>query len=187
MEAKNVIHFSSPPEFREWLKANHSDLDELWVGYWKKATGKESVTWPETVDEALCFGWIDGIRRRLSDEAYAIRFTPRRPGSSWSLRNLERYRALERLGMIFPAGRAAFERRIEGKRGSYSYEKEKTTVLSDPFLNRLKADEAAWTDWQARPPSCRKKVIHWVMSWKQEKTRERRLAKLIDDLRDGRA
>ena len=86
MEPKNVQHFSTPSDFRRWLERNHTDGGELWVGYWKKGTGKESVTWPETVDEALCFGWIDGIRQRLSDEAYAIRFTPRRRGSTWSQR-----------------------------------------------------------------------------------------------------
>jgi uncharacterized protein YdeI (YjbR/CyaY-like superfamily) len=187
MEPRNVQHFSSPSDFREWLEENHSTGNELWVGYWKKGTGRKSVTWPQTVDEALCFGWIDGIRRRLSDKAYAIRFTPRRTGSTWSRRNLERYKELMGLGQIRPAGEEAYARRVEEKAAVYSYEADLPTALPEPFLNQMAADEAAWAEWQRRPPSYRKKVTHWVVSAKQESTRERRLKKLIDDLASGRA
>jgi len=187
MEPHDVRHFSSPAEFREWLEANHSRRDELWVGYWKKGTGKESVSWAETVDEALCFGWIDGVRRRLSEKAYAIRFTPRRPGSTWSRRNVERYGELKVLSQIRPAGEAAFGRRVEERTAVYPYEKDRPAKLPEPFLQRIEAEEAAWLEWLGRPPSYRKKVSYWVMSAKQETTRERRLKKLIDDLASGRA
>jgi uncharacterized protein YdeI (YjbR/CyaY-like superfamily) len=183
----DVLHFSSPPEFRQWLEEHHRSRHELWVGYWKKGTGRESVTWPETVDEALCFGWIDGIRRRLSDEAYTIRFTPRRPGSTWSRRNLERYRELQSRGRISLAGKEAFDRRIEEKTDVYSYEDSKHARLPGEFLRRIEAVRPAWSEWQGRPPSYRKKVVQWVMSAKKEETRERRLTKLIDDLSSGRA
>jgi uncharacterized protein YdeI (YjbR/CyaY-like superfamily) len=187
MDPDYVVHFPSPAAFRKWLEEHHKDRMEIWVGYWKKWTGKESVTWPETVDEALCFGWIDGIRRRISDEAYTIRFTPRRRGSTWSRRNLDRYRELESQDLVQPAGREAFERRVEEKAAVYSYEKHRPTALSDSFLQRIEAVEPAWSEWQNRPPSYRKKVSHWVMSAKQEETRERRLTKLLDDLSSGRA
>jgi uncharacterized protein YdeI (YjbR/CyaY-like superfamily) len=187
MKPEGVTHFSSPAEFRKWLEDNHSERDEIWVGYWKKGTGRKSVTWPESVDEALCFGWIDGIRKRLSDEAYTIRFTPRRQGSTWSRRNIERYLDMDRLGRITPAGRAAFERRLEEKTATYSYENERPDKLSDGFMKRLEADESVWSGWQAFPPSHKTKVIHWVMSAKKVETRERRLRKLIDDLRSGGA
>jgi uncharacterized protein YdeI (YjbR/CyaY-like superfamily) len=186
MEPSDVQHFSSPSAFREWLEQNHSSGDELWVGYWKKGTGRESVTWPETVDEALCFGWIDGVRRRLSDEAYAIRFTPRRPRSTWSRRNLERYEELKLRGKIRPAGEAAFARRVEERTAVYSYEKDLPATLPEAFLQQLEADEAAWSVWKERPPSFRRKVTHWVMSAKQAATRERRLRKLIGELASGR-
>jgi uncharacterized protein YdeI (YjbR/CyaY-like superfamily) len=185
MKPEGVTHFSSSAEFREWLEQNHSERDEIWVGYWKKGKGRESVTWPESVDEALCFGWIDGIRKRLSDEAYTIRFTPRRQGSTWSRRNLERYREMDRLGRVTPTGRAAFERRIEEKPATYSYEAEHPDTLPDGFLKELEADESVWSVWEAFPPSHRKKVTHWVMSAKKEATRERRFRKLIEDLRSG--
>lgn len=186
-EPTDVQHFESPGDFRSWLEEHHEDRDELWVGYWKKATRKPSVTWEETVDEALCFGWIDGIRQKLSDEAYAIRFTPRRRGSTWSRRNMGRYAELEASGQIQAAGRAAYDRRIEEKTGTYSFEQEKPLELSPEFEARLRANEGAWPDWEQRPPGYKRKMTHWVMSAKQEATRERRLSKLIEDLAAGRA
>ena len=111
MEPRDVTHFESRDAFRAWLIENHAVCDELWVGYWKKATGRPSVTWAETVDEALCFGWIDGIRKRIDDDAYATRFTPRRTGSNWSVRNLERFAELAKAGQVAPAGYAAHEKR----------------------------------------------------------------------------
>lgn len=186
MDPTDVTHFATPEDFREWLRSNHSERDELWVGYWKKATGRPSLTWEESVDEALCFGWIDGIRKRVDDEAYTIRFTPRREGSTWSRRNVEQFEELEVAGRIEPAGRAAFERRTEDNSGIYSFEQDEPPSLADEYLARLREDQAAWADWQERPPGYRRQVAHWVMSARRESTRERRLATLIEDCRAGR-
>ncbi|MGW8282678.1 MAG: YdeI/OmpD-associated family protein, partial [Gemmatimonadota bacterium] len=174
-------HFRSAHAFRDWLREHHSDRDELWVGYWKKSTGRPSMTWEESVDEALCFGWIDGVRKRVDDDSYTIRFTPRRAGSVWSRRNVRRYEALEASGRIEPAGTAAYARRTEDRSGMYSFEQEVTPTLSGDYLARLRANERAWADWIARPDGYRKQVAHWIMSAKRESTRARRLAALIED------
>ena len=185
-EPDRVVHFDTPEAFRAWLEEHHEVRDELWVGYWKKATGRPSMTWPESVDEALCFGWIDGIRRRIDDDAYTIRFTPRRPGSTWSLRNVERYRAMDEGGRVHPAGRAAFEARREERTGTYAYERAEPAPLPDDFEERLRAVPGAWTAWRAFPSSHRRRVRHWIASAKRADTRERRLEKLIADLEAGR-
>jgi uncharacterized protein YdeI (YjbR/CyaY-like superfamily) len=156
------------------------------VGFWKKSTGRPSITWPESVDEALCFGWIDGLRKRVDDEAYTIRFTPRRSGSTWSLRNIERYEALAADGRIEAAGVEAYRRRTDGNSGRYSFEQETPATLPADYLARLRADAAAWADWQSRPPGYRRQVSHWVMSAKRESTRARRLEALIEDSAEGR-
>ena len=181
MNPKNVIHFDSPDAFRAWLEEHHAGRDELWVGYWKKATGRPSMTWEESVDEALCFGWIDGIRRRLDEEAYTIRITPRRTGSTWRQRNIDRLESLEAARRVASAGAAAYERRTEAKSKQYSFEQKVPPALSDEYLARLQANELAWADWQSRPPRYRRKVAHWVMSAKRESTRERRLTAVIED------
>jgi len=181
-----MTFFKSPTAFRQWLKKNHANRDELWVGYRKKSTGRPSLTWEESVDEALCFGWIDGVRKRVDDESYTIRFTPRRSESIWSLRNVDRYAELEKAGRIEPPGAAAFRQRTEEKTGRYSFEQEKPATLSQEFLTLLESNEKAWADWHARPPSYRKQVSHWVMSAKRESTREKRLAALIEDSAAGR-
>jgi uncharacterized protein YdeI (YjbR/CyaY-like superfamily) len=186
MEPAGITHFDCPDSFRAWLKRHHAKRDELWVGFWKKSTGRPSITWPESVDEALCFGWIDGLRKRVDDEAYTIRFTPRRSGSTWSLRNIERYEALAADGRIEPAGVDAYRRRTDGNTGRYSFEQETPATLPDDYLARLRADAAAWADWQSRPPGYRKQVSHWVMSAKRESTRARRLEVLIKDSARGR-
>jgi uncharacterized protein YdeI (YjbR/CyaY-like superfamily) len=186
MEPTGITHFDRPEAFRSWLKQHHAERDELWVGFWKKSTRHPSITWPESVDEALCFGWIDGLRKRVDDEAYTIRFTPRRSGSRWSLRNIERYEALEVEGRIEPAGVDAYLKRTEEKSGTYSFERESPAVLSDDYLARLRSDEAAWADWQSRSPGYRAQVTHWIMSAKRDATRERRLASLIEDSVAGR-
>ena len=186
MDPTDITFFARPADFAAWLSAHHGERDALWVGFWKKATGRASITWPESVDEALCFGWIDGIRKRVDDDAYTIRFTPRRSGSIWSLRNMERYTALLAAGRIHEAGAAAFARRIEEKTGTYSFEQKKMPELSVDFLARLEAEPRAWADWQARPAEYRRQVAHWVMSAKREETRERRLAALITDCAAGR-
>ncbi len=186
MDPHDVTHFPSPDAFRAWLEEHHDTRDALWVGYWKKATGRPSLTWEESVDVALCWGWIDGIRKRLDDEAYTIRFTPRREGSTWSLRNLERYAAMEEADLVADAGREAFARRVEEKTGVYSFEQKKTPELSGEYEARLRENAAAWADWEARPPGYRKRASHWVMSAKRESTRERRLAAVIEDCAAGR-
>ncbi len=181
LEPHGVTYFATPEGFRTWLAKHHEKRDELWVGFWKKATGKPSITWPESVDQALCFGWIDGIRKKVDEEAYTIRFTPRREGSVWSSRNIERYAVMEEAGLVEPAGRAAWERRTEDKSSLYSYEQKKRLALSPAYLERLKANRAAWSDWETRPPGYKRQVAHWIMSAKKEETRLRRLGQLIDD------
>jgi uncharacterized protein YdeI (YjbR/CyaY-like superfamily) len=186
LEPVGITHFDCPEAFRAWLMRHHSERDELWVGFWKKSTGRPSITWPESVDEALCFGWIDGIRKAVDDEAYTIRFTPRRSRSTWSLRNITRYRVLESSGRIEPTGAEAHRRRTEENSGRYSFEPEGPVTLSDDYLARLQSDADAWADWESRPPGYRKQVSHWVMSAKRESTRERRLKSLIEDCAAGR-
>lgn len=186
MEPNDVTHFDSPAAFRAWLESHGAERDELWVGYWKKSTRRPSMTWEESVDEALCFGWIDGIRKRVDEEAYTVRFTPRRAGSTWSRRNVDRYERLETAGRVEPAGVAAYGRRTEEKSGTYSFERETPLALSEVYRARLKSDEDAWADWRSRPPGYRRLVAHWVMSAKRESTRERRLAALIEDSAAGR-
>lgn len=172
--------FASSRAFREWLEANHGSTDELWVGFWKKATGEPSITWPESVDEALCFGWIDGLRRSVDDRRYRIRFTPRRPKSNWSAVNIDRAKALLAEGRMRPAGIAAFEAREEKRSRVYAYERAHAK-LSPAFEARLKANAKAWKYWKAQPPHYRRTVAHWLMSAKREATRDRRLAQLIAD------
>lgn len=179
-----ATHFTTPEAFRAWLAEHHGEEDVLWVGYWKKASGRPSLTWPESVEQALCFGWIDGLRRSIDDERYAIRFTPRRAGSTWSARNLETYAALEARGLIEPAGRSAYEGRDPEKTGVYSFERE-SVELSAAFRARFRANEAAWAFFQSQPPSYRTPATWWVMSAKREETRERRLATLIEDSSAG--
>lgn len=186
MEPNDVTHFDTPAAFRSWLKKHHSHRVELWVGFWRKSTRYPSITWEESVDEALCFGWIDGIRKRVDEEAYTIRFTPRRTNSHWSRRNIDRFEVLETGGRIEPAGTAAFADRTEQNSGRSSFEQEKEPALSAEYLIQLKSHDEAWADWQARPPGYRKQVSHWIMSAKRKSTQERRLAALIDDCAAGR-
>jgi uncharacterized protein YdeI (YjbR/CyaY-like superfamily) len=186
MEPRDVIHFATPDAFRAWLEKEHACSEELWVGYWKKSTGIPSVSWEETVDEALCFGWIDGIRKRVDDNSFVIRFTPRRAKSNWSCRNIERYSALSAEGRVTLAGQAAFARRTEARSGVYCFEQASLPELSDEYIARIRANPAAWRYWQARPPGYRKQAVHWILSAKQEATRDRRLAALIADSAEGR-
>ena len=177
--------FPSPEAFRSWLEANHDRAEVLWVGYWKKGTGRPSLTWSESVEQALCYGWIDGLRRSVDADRYAIRFTPRRPGSSWSAKNLETYGELERRGLIRPPGRAAFERRDPEKTAAYSFEREHAQ-LSAEDRSRFRADAAAWSYFQSETDSYRKTAIHWVTSAKRQETRRQRLDTLIADSAAGR-
>lgn len=172
------IFFRTPAEFRKWLAKNHATADQLWVGYYKKGTGRPSLTWPESVDEALCYGWIDGIRKSIDDISYQIRFSPRNPGSVWSGVNIKRAQALIEQGRMHPAGFKAYAARIENKSGIYSYE-QRSAELVEPYRGLLKKDRAAWNFFQAQPASYRKAVSWWIISAKQEETRVRRVEKLI--------
>ena len=170
---------------RAWLEENHDRVDELWVGYYKKATGLPSVTWPESVDEALCFGWIDGIRKSIDDRSYRIRFTPRRKGSHWGTRNLGRMRHLIAEGLVAAPGLAAYERRDRRKEKQASYEQPEAAALPAEYEARLRANGAAWEYFQAARPSYRKQVIWWVVSAKREETRLRRLGILMESSARG--
>lgn len=175
----DVIYFDSPAALRDWFDANHATAGELWVGYHKIATGVPSVTWSQAVDEALCVGWIDGIRKTVDDRRFVQRFTPRRPGSTWSAINVAKVAALTTEGRMRPAGLAAFEARTAANTAIYGYE-QATSTFSDDEIRRFMADDQAWSGWSRRPPSYRKSATHWVVSAKRTETRERRLAALIE-------
>jgi uncharacterized protein YdeI (YjbR/CyaY-like superfamily) len=179
-----VTFFSRPADFRKWLRANHAKAAELWVGYYRKESGKPSMTWPESVDEALCVGWIDGIRKSLGPDSYTIRFTPRRPGSIWSAINIARVEVLTDEKRMRPAGMKAFAARQENKSGIYSYE-QRRDQLEEPYAGRLKKNKAAWSFFEAQPPGYRKQIGWWVVSAKREETRVQRLDKLIDACAKG--
>ena len=178
--------FATPQEFRAWLEDNHETATELLVGFHKKGSGKPSITWPESVEEALCFGWIDGVRRSLDHESYTIRFSPRKPNSTWSRVNLEKVEELRRRERMRPAGLRVYEERREAKTGVYSYEQREAAELPAEYEERLRANRAAWDFWTARPPSYRRAAVWWVVSAKKEETRERRLARLTEDSASGR-
>jgi uncharacterized protein YdeI (YjbR/CyaY-like superfamily) len=178
--------FPKPSDFRAWLKKNHSRVPELLVGFYKKDSGRPSITWPESVDEALCFGWIDGIRRSLDEESYTIRFTPRRPGSNWSAVNIRRARELIAAGRMQPAGMSAFEARPDDRSALYSYEQRHAGVLDPALERRFRAVKKAWDFFQAQPPGYRRTAVWWVISARKAETRESRLTTLIEDCRNGR-
>jgi uncharacterized protein YdeI (YjbR/CyaY-like superfamily) len=180
------MYFASPAELRAWFEANHETATELQVGIWKKATGVPSVTWSEAVDEALCFGWIDGVRHSVDADRYTNRFTPRRRGSNWSAVNVAKVAALTREGRMRPAGIRAFEARSDAKTGVYSFEQRNDAKLTRAQERRFRADPDAWEYFQAAPPGYRRTATWWVVSAKQEATRERRLTQLIEDSRAGR-
>ncbi len=177
--------FASPAEFRKWLEEHHATASELWVGYYKTSSGKPSITWPQSVDEALCFGWIDGVRKSLNDESYTIRFTPRKPGSTWSRVNIQRVAELSRLGRMQPSGLAVFQARDEKKTGLYSFERA-AVKLDAAYENKLRANAKAWTFFQAQAPWYRRTASFWVMDAKREETRLKRLDQLIHDSAEGR-
>ena len=180
------VFFASPEDFRAWLEQHHASASELLVGFYKKDSGRPSITWPESVDEALCFGWIDGVRRRIDDTSYSIRFTPRRPRSTWSAVNIKRVGELTEQGRMRPAGLAAFAQRAEENSAIYAYEQRGAAQL-DPAEDQLFRDSGpAWEFFQAQPASYRKTAIWWVISAKQAATRQKRLATLIDDSAAGR-
>ena len=176
-------YFPSEADFRRWLEKNHESAEELLVGFWKKGTGKPSIDWPQGRDQALCFGWIDGVRRSLGDEAYTIRFTPRRKGSIWSKVNVERFNALKAAGLMTEAGVRAYEEN-KHKSGLYAYEN-KLAKLDKGEEALFRKDKAAWVDWEERPPGYRKVVLHWITSAKRPETRAKRLNILIESSAAG--
>ena len=178
------IYFRAPEEWRAWLAENHGEETELWVGYFKKATGEATITWPESVDQALCFGWIDGIRKRVDDRRYKIRFTPRKKNSIWSKVNLERMPQLIEEGLVKQAGMAAYDQRTVERSKVYAYERE-SAKLSPEFEKRLRKKRKAWTFYEELSPYNKKACTHWVMSAKREETRERRFAILLDSCSQG--
>jgi uncharacterized protein YdeI (YjbR/CyaY-like superfamily) len=178
-------YFATPAHLREWLEGNHATARELWVGYFKKSSGKPSVTWPESVDEALCVGWIDGIRKSVDEERYMIRFTPRRQNSIWSAVNVERARVLANEGRMTPAGLNAFRARRENRVGIYSYEQRRDR-LEEPYAGLLAKNARARRFFDAQPPSYRKAAGWWVVSAKKDETRLDRLRRLIEASKRGR-
>jgi uncharacterized protein YdeI (YjbR/CyaY-like superfamily) len=181
----NPKFFRTPLHFQRWLEKNHAKKRELWVGFHKKASGRPSITWPESVDEALCFGWIDGIRKRIDEISYEIRFTPRRRGSIWSAINIKRARELAKEKRMRPAGLKALAARIENRSGIYSYE-QRRAELEEPYNSRLKKNKPVWDFFQARPTSYRKMMSWYIMSAKTEETRSRRFEKLMKAAAKGK-
>jgi uncharacterized protein YdeI (YjbR/CyaY-like superfamily) len=183
--APKPIFFRSPAHLREWFAAHAATATELWVGYHRVATGRPSLTWSESVDEALCVGWIDGIRKRVDESRYMIRFTARNPRSAWSAVNIRKVATLRREGRMQPAGLEAFKARLESRSRVYSYE-QPSGDLPEPYVSVFRKDERAWAFYQAQPPSYRKLTARWVVSAKKEETRLRRLDRLMADSRHGR-
>jgi uncharacterized protein YdeI (YjbR/CyaY-like superfamily) len=182
-----VHFFETPEQWRAWLAEHHATASEVEVGFRRKATGLPTMTWSESVDEALCFGWIDGVRHSIDETSYRNRFTPRRPGSTWSKVNLAKVEALIEQGRMQPAGLAAYERRTEANSGIYSFEQEhRPDQLPPEYARELEADAAAREDWGARRPGYRRAVVHWITSAKREETRRRRLAQLVECSAEGR-
>ena len=178
------LFFATPTDFRKWLEENHRTETELLVGFYKVNSGKQSITWPQSVDEALCFGWIDGVRTSIDQECYQIRFTPRKPTSIWSSVNIQKIESLINQGLMHPAGLASFENRRESRSKIYSYEKEEIK-FSPELETQFKANKKAWDYFQLLAPSYRKASTNWVMSARQETTRLKRLGELIADSEAG--
>ncbi len=176
--------FKTSAAFRKWLAANHNKSKELWVGFYKKETGKPSIDWPESVDEALCFGWIDGIRKKFDDESYVIRFTPRKPESIWSAVNIRNVERLIKEKRMTPAGLKAYARRKEFRSGIYSYE-QRPAELVEPYASQFKKNKAAWKFFQAQSAYYRKMMTWYIVSAKTEETRQKRLARLIEGSAKG--
>jgi uncharacterized protein YdeI (YjbR/CyaY-like superfamily) len=179
-ESEKPIFFKSSNEFRKWLEKNHQIKTELYVGYYKKESGKPTMTWSQSVDEALCFGWIDGIRRSIDKESYCNRFTPRRATSRWSTINIRKVEELKKMGLMQPAGLQIYNMRKEENSGISSYESEPKQLNID-FEDRFKANKPAWEYFSQQAPSYKRTIIHWILSAKQEKTKLARLEKTITE------
>lgn len=180
-----VEHFKSPAEFRRWLAKHHAAAVELWVGFYRKDSGKGGITYQEALDEALCFGWIDGLKKRIDEASYTHRFTPRKARSIWSTVNTRRVEELRKLGRMAPPGLKAFAAREANRTGIYSFEN-RPRQLDGAYEKKFKANKPAWEFFQAQPPGYRRTAIWWVVSAKQEETRLRRLGRLIQDSAHGR-
>jgi uncharacterized protein YdeI (YjbR/CyaY-like superfamily) len=181
----NPTFFQNAVEWRQWLKKNHTKAEELWLGYYKKKSGKANYTWSESVDEAICYGWIDGIRKSIDEDSYMIRFTPRRPTSFWSDVNIEKVKVLIDKNLMRPAGVKAWEKRKESKSRVYAFEQNKFE-LDEAYLEQIKANPKAWEYFHTKlAPSYKKNSIHWVMSAKREETRLKRLNILIESSEQG--
>ena len=180
------IYFNSPEEFRAWLEQHHETATEVYVGYWKKSSGKAGLTWAQAVEEALCFGWIDGVVKSVDEQRHMQRFTPRKPSSTWSAINIAKVEQLRAQGRMRPAGEAAFARRREDRSAIYAYEQRSDPVLEPDEQAQFEANAAAWGYFSARPPSYRKPALWWIVSAKRPETRARRLATLIEDSAAGR-
>jgi uncharacterized protein YdeI (YjbR/CyaY-like superfamily) len=181
-ESKNQpVYFATPEDFRAYLAKHHATKTEILVGFYKRESGTPSITWPESVDEALCVGWIDGIRRSVDAARYTIRFTPRKPRSNWSAINIKKVAELTAAGRMQPAGLAAFAKREDARSEVYGYEQRSTAAFSEAQERRFKKHAAAWTYFQAQPAHYKRTTTHWVTSAKKEETRDRRLEKLIAD------
>jgi uncharacterized protein YdeI (YjbR/CyaY-like superfamily) len=181
---ERIKFFKTQNDFRNWLGKNHNKSNELWIGYYKKNSGKPSIDWPQSVDEALCFGWIDGLRKSIDGESYKIRFTPRKPGSIWSAVNLKRAKELIELGLMHPAGFEVFNKKDEKKINRYSFERE-NVKLDKEYEKMFKSNKKAWEFFKSMVPSYKKPVLWWVMSAKQEETRLKRLNILIECSEEG--
>ncbi len=177
---KNALYFKTQGDLRKWFIENHLKEKEMFLGYYKKATKKPSVNWSESVDEALCFGWIDGVRRRIDEERYCIRFTPRKEKSHWSAVNLKKIKTLKKEKLMYPAGLAAFKKMDPKNSEQFVYEQKEKMRLSKEFEDRMKTNEKAWTFFENLAPGYTKHSVHWVMSAKQEATREKRFKVLVE-------
>lgn len=177
--------FETQWDFRKWLEENHDKSTELFVGFYKVNSGKQNMTWSQSVDQAICFGWIDGVRKSIDNDSYFIRFTPRKPKSIWSTVNIKKVEELTKQGLMKPLGLAAFNFREESKSGIYTYENEEVKLSAD-FETKFKANRKAWDFFQTLPPSYHKSAINWIMTAKQETVSLKRLDELIRDSEAGR-
>jgi uncharacterized protein YdeI (YjbR/CyaY-like superfamily) len=178
--------FATPADFRAWLNEHHASFEELWVGFYKRDSGKPSITWPESVDCALCFGWIDGVRKSLGESSYMIRFTPRKSSSTWSAINIRKVQELTKQGLMHPAGHTAFANRSDKKSAIYAYEQRKAAELDSKSEKRFRANKKGWEFFQSQPPWYRRTATYWVINAKREETKQKRLGTLIDDCAHGR-
>ena len=180
------VFFPTPGAFRRWLARHASSASELFVGFYRVGSGRPSLTWSESVDEALCFGWIDGVRKRIDDVSYQIRFTPRRPGSHWSTINVAKAEVLISQGRMLSPGLLAYSHRADQRSSVHSYEREASPSFTAQELAFFKGSPAAWQFFDGTPPSYRRAVVHWVASSKHSATRARRLSRLIESCAAGK-